>query len=421
MKPRAPLKSPWLAGPVAGLALLAPTLAGSFNADFNDNQVPAGSALYGDTGTGEAGVVEDGVVKLTKAVGSMQGGLVIDDLDGGATVSAFTAAFKLLVGGGSGADGFSFNFAADVPDGAFGEEGAGTGLTICFDVYNNGAGEAPAIDLKNAGTIVASAKGASTLALFRQNKLVDVNVKVNTDSTLSLAVDNTVVFTNFYGAFTATPGRFGFGARTGGSADNHWVDDIHIVTSTAPPVQPAHPLVVTNSPTGGDVTPEPVIHLEIKDFSTQANKDTVRLLLNNVEVTPTVAKTDDLTTVDFDPTGLLAPSSVNTYTVIYTDNSTPAFTSTNVYSFTVVSYNNVVLPTPLHLETFESAEEGSLPTGWVQTNATFSLNPGVLDLGDPNSDSYLGWTVIERTRLEGSPFDARRCKSTRGQRAVRRR
>ena len=44
----------------------------------------------------------------------------------------------------------------------------------------------------------------------------------------------------------------------------------------------------------------------------------------------------------------------------------------------------------------------------MQTNATYSLNPGLLDLGDPNSDSYLGWTVIERTRLEGSPFDARR-------------
>ncbi|MCZ7635841.1 MAG: hypothetical protein M5U12_07210 [Verrucomicrobia bacterium] len=266
----------------------------------------------------------------------------------------------------------------------------------------------PAIDLKNAGTIVASAKGASTLALFRQNKFVDVSVQVNTDSTLNLAVDNTVVFTNFYGAFTPTPGRFGFGARTGGSHDNHWVDDIRIVTSTAPPVEPAHPLVILNSPSGGDVTPEPLIQVQIKDFTTQANKDSVRLLLNGTEVSPTVVKTDDITTVDFDPPGLLPPLSANTYTVIYTDNSTPPYTSTHTFSFTVASYNNVVLPAPLYLETFEGAEEGSLPTGWVQTNATYSLNPGYLDLGDPNSDSYLGWTVIERTRLEGNPFDARR-------------
>jgi hypothetical protein len=408
MKPPRPLKPLWLTGPGAGLALLATALGGSFEADFNDNLVPAGAMLYGDTGEGNAGVVEEGVLKLTKAVGSQQAGFVIDDLDGGETVSGFTATFKLLVGGGTAADGCSFNFAPDLPDSTFGEEGTGTGLSICFDVYNNGDGEAPAIDLKYAGTIVASAKGATTLALFRQNAFVDVSVTVNTDSTLSLAVDHTVVFTNFYGAFTATPGRFGFGARTGGSADNHWVDDIRIVTSTAPPVEPAHPLVVVNSPSGGDVSPEPVIHVEIKDFTTQADVNSVRLLLNDVEVAATIAKTDDLTMVDFDPAGLLPPLSANTYTVIYTDNGTPPFTSTQVFSFTVVGYNNVVLPTALYLETFEGAEEGSLPTGWVQTNATYSLNPGYLDLGDPSSDSYLGWTVIERSRLEGSPFNARR-------------
>lgn len=39
------------------------------------------------------------------------------------------------------ADGFSFNFAADIPDEAAGEleNGMGSGVSVCFDTYNNGA------------------------------------------------------------------------------------------------------------------------------------------------------------------------------------------------------------------------------------------------------------------------------------------
>jgi hypothetical protein len=69
------------------------------------------------------------------------------------------------------------------------------------------------------------------------------------------------------------------GAGTGGSlGDNHWVDDLHIETVTAPATDPAHPLVITNSPTGGGVPAEPLVHLEIKDFTTQVNTNTVKNL-----------------------------------------------------------------------------------------------------------------------------------------------
>ena len=394
-----------LTGSALELALLTSAQAGTFDANFNDNQVPAGTAVYGDNGDANAGVVEEGVLKLTKAVGSMLGGFIIEDLDAGATISGFTATFKLLIGNGTGADGFSFNFGSDLPDGGISEEGAGTGLSICFDTYDNGGGEAPAIDLKNAGTIVGSVKGIGPL--FRQGRFVDVKIQVNANNTLNLVVDNTVVYTNFYGAFTATAGRFGFGARTGGSADNHWVDDVHIVTSTAPSVEPAHPLAMTNSPSGGGVSPEPVVHIEIRDFATQVKPATVKLLFNGVQVTPTVAKNADITTVDYDPPGLLAPLSVNKYTLIFDDTGTPATTSTNEYAFTTATYRNVVLPTPIYLETFDATAEGELPTGWIQTNATTSID-AVLDLDNYNSDSYLGWTVVDRTRFEGNPFNNRR-------------
>ena len=385
-----------LAGSAAGLAFLTSAQAGSFSANFDDNQAPPLTAVYG---SGGGGVLEDGVLKLTYAVANENGGFVIEDLDGGVPISGFTATFKLLIGGGSGAEGLSFNFAPDLPDGTIGQEGAGWGLSICFDSYQAEGEVAPAIDLKNAHVTVGSVVGI--LPVFRQGKFVDVWIQVKSDNTLSMTVDNTVIFTNFYGAFTSSYGRFGFGAASGGSlGDNHWLDDAHIETITNPVVVPAHPLVITNSPSGGGVPAEPLVHLAVQDFTTQVNTNTVKLLFNGVPVAPTVAKSSDITTIDYDPPGALAPLLANTYTLTFDDTGTPVYTTTVAYSFTTAKYRSAVLPAPIYLETFDSADEGSLPTGWAETNAT-TLEPGHegLNLDDVKSDSYLGWTVVDRSRF----------------------
>ncbi len=137
-----------------------PAHAGTFSTDFNSG-LPTGSSVFGTAIVDSAGGVNDsGVLKLTQAYafGSL-GSLIINDLDGGAPIVAFTASFKLLVGGAEPhADGLSFNFANDLPDDAFGEEGAGTGMTITLDSFDNGGGEAPAIDAKMGGVTVASTK-----------------------------------------------------------------------------------------------------------------------------------------------------------------------------------------------------------------------------------------------------------------------
>lgn len=380
--------------------------AGLFSADFNDNQVPAATALYGDQGDGNAGVIEDGILKLTKPVANQNGGFIIEDLDEGVPISGFTATFKMFIGGGSGADGLSFNFAPDLPDSPLSIEGAGSGLSICFDTYQNTGEVAPAIDLKSERTTLSSVTGLGPV--FRKGEFVDVWIQVKSDNTLSMTVGNTVVFTNFYGAFIASAGRFGFGAGTGGTqGDHHWIDDLRIETLTEPATEPAHPLVIAQSPTGGGVPAEPLVHVEIKDFTTEVNPATVKLLFNNGTVEPTVAKVGEITTVDYDPPGVLPPLSAHSYILSFEDNGTPAHTTRITYSFTTANYRSAVLPAPLYLETFDSTEEGELPGGWTQTNATTSIN-AYLDLDDPRSDSYLGWTVVDRSRFQGFPFDTRR-------------
>ena len=75
--------------------------------------------------------------------------------------------------------------------------------------------------------------------------------------------------------------------------------------------------------------------------------------------------------------------------------------------------NKVVLPAPIYFEDFEKVTLGGIPTGWKATNSTDSINATV-DLGDPKSDSYLDWLVIDRAQVNSNSanWDANRRVNT---------
>src|SRR5437879_2325783 len=85
--------------------------AGSFTTDFNSD-LPPGTAIFGDAlispndGTG-GGFTNSGCLQLTMESPSLVGSFIITNaLDGGQPVVSFTATFKAMIGGGTGADGF---------------------------------------------------------------------------------------------------------------------------------------------------------------------------------------------------------------------------------------------------------------------------------------------------------------------------
>src|SRR5207244_452535 len=109
------------------------------------------------------------------------------------------------------ADGFSFNFGPGL-SGGMNEEGSGTGITVTFDTYDNGTGDAqegPEIRVKNNGGIVASRK---ILGEFKTGaNYVDVLLRYNISGTMDIVFNNQVMFTNIY--VSGTPGsgsQFGF-------------------------------------------------------------------------------------------------------------------------------------------------------------------------------------------------------------------
>jgi hypothetical protein len=229
---------------------VGPAFATDFNT-FNPLAPPASTWLNGSAtayNDSSGGVNNSGVLKLTTATPSQISTFIIDDLNGGQPIGGFTATFKLLIGGGTPipADGFSFNFAPDIgTSDLFAEEGEGSGLTVEFDTFDNGD-EAPAMDIKWAGQLVArtwfAGSGPAGRQLFRDasgnpvsletgGAFVPVTIQLNSNGALTVQFNGLTVYNNLYlPGYAPTHGRFALAARTGSSTDNHFVDDLSIVT-----------------------------------------------------------------------------------------------------------------------------------------------------------------------------------------------
>ncbi len=226
-----------------------------FSANFNSG-LPAGTSVFVDAVVAATGGVgNSGVLKLTSAVNGQTGFFYINDLEPGSAVHGFTASFAAYVGGGtccggdiSTADGFSFNFANNLPSspvyGNFlGEEGGGTGLTIAFDSFDNNfavpSPEAPAIDVKLGGVTIGHVLTQVSQGLNAPPNFWNVVIHLDTDGTLDVSYNNIAIYSNFATGYTPiVGGQFGFGARTGGANDNHWIDDLRIETNPAIAVVP---------------------------------------------------------------------------------------------------------------------------------------------------------------------------------------
>jgi hypothetical protein len=155
------------------------------------------------------------------------------------------------------------------------------------------------------------------------------------------------------------------------------------------------------SPANGQtgVPPDAVVTVNLRDIGTQVNPSSIQVSFDNVLVSPTVQKAGTLTTIQYDPPGLLAPLSTHTAKVVWSDNGTPVTTKTNNSSFTVGPYADLVLGPPIYLETFDSVPEGGLPAGWSVANATdLDSIPGN-DLNNFHSDAFLDWTVVNHDTI----------------------
>ena len=242
--------------------------AAGFVSDFNSG-LPPGSSLGGAAFVSPTnGLGNSGVLKLSTTTGA--GTFIIDSFTGGNSVTNFRVTYKFALGGGTCcgfrmADGLAFAFGNDIPA-SWSEEGAGTGLIVGFDTWDNGGTDtAPAIDVKAGGSAdgnVAAFQSFTTLngalreagrapagpvlldgagqevSIFTVNPapavptdatFVDVYYELFSDNTFSLSYSNIVVFNRVPVTYTPVSNpRFGWSARVGGANEHAWMDNLQV-------------------------------------------------------------------------------------------------------------------------------------------------------------------------------------------------
>jgi hypothetical protein len=156
--------------------------------------------------------------------------------------------------------------------------------------------------------------------------------------------------------------------------------------------------VVASPATNAVVAPDAVISATFQDGSSALNTNSVQLKFDGLPVTPVLVKNGLTTSMTYDPPGLLSSLSSHTYQLAYGNAGGATPNTTNQATFTVGPYVNYTLPAPLFSENFDSTAEGTLPTGWSETNFTTITDPN-FDLQDLNSASYATWVVVDSSRF----------------------
>jgi hypothetical protein len=204
----------------------------------DDTASPAGSALLGNAvwkPTTRQG--ESSVIRLTNAATGNLGAFILPDQDRGARVKSLLARFEVRVREWSGppADGWSFSWATDLPATPFGEEGAGGGLRVSFDTYDNNDGfpkpEAPAVTIFWQGALVADIP-LDIAEFLTAEDWAPVTVYVSSGGRLTVQyrgfpLVNDLPLANYAGL---TGGSFGWAARTGLFYAEHSIRHIDLST-----------------------------------------------------------------------------------------------------------------------------------------------------------------------------------------------
>ncbi|HTG45752.1 MAG TPA: hypothetical protein VK633_14620, partial [Verrucomicrobiae bacterium] len=138
------------------------------------------------------------------------------------------------------------------------------------------------------------------------------------------------------------------------------------------------------------------VTLLIADGSTTVDEASIALKIDGQPVTVTKTRQGSIVNATYTPATLQIPDQIHTAELTFKDSAGNSRTQT----WALRNLKNLVLPTAKVVENFDSYEEGSVPTGWVAQNFTRSNTAG-LDLDNLDSDSYLGWIVVSRDRLQG--------------------
>ncbi|MBE7506195.1 MAG: hypothetical protein HS101_07890 [Planctomycetia bacterium] len=216
-------------------------IAQDFNAETGSSSYVLNGSAIRDSATG--------AIRLTNNINNLMGSVVFTDLV--SMQRNWTATFKYKVGGGNGADGFSM---AMLPNcyystiANFGEHGSGNySLAVAFDTFQNmGEPNGNFLAVFSGTTYAKYTDGSnavnSTIPTIDNNAWHTAQV-IYRFGRVTVLIDGTPYITaaemrfdtvQTANAFIAPTGYLAFGARTGGSNNQHWIDDVTLTVEQGP-------------------------------------------------------------------------------------------------------------------------------------------------------------------------------------------
>jgi|GEM_PF-656954 len=166
------------------------------------------------------------------------------------------------------------------------------------------------------------------------------------------------------------------------------------------PVVPSY--IVSRSPAVNvtNALPSPNVSVVVNAGSSTIDSSTFATQLDGATIPSQVSFDGTNYSILGTASGYLPALSSHTAAVVFSDSV--AGLHTNSWAFKVCKYQNVTLPAPIYLETFDEVTPGGIPAGWTVTNWTDVETPG-LNLSDPNSDSYLNWVTVDLPTYTNAP------------------
>ena len=228
-----------------------------FSSDFSSSILPAGVTLAGNN----AGITTNGRLRLTDALNSKNGGIIIENLSGVST-NDYQVDFDFITtssGTTTPADGMSYSFGPDVvalptglgativgttvaPGATQPENGSGSALKLAFDAYTNGDNQEGVYLMYNtpvwnqtttSSGVLSYSNNVAWRATASAGATTHVTIKVNPLGQLSMWLNGAIAVSNqqlpaSYLTADKSTWKHAFSARTGGLNEGHFIDNLDI-------------------------------------------------------------------------------------------------------------------------------------------------------------------------------------------------
>jgi len=228
-----------------------------FSSDFSSSTLPVGATLAGNN----AGITTNGRLRLTDALNSKNGGIIIENLSGVST-NDYQVDFDFITtssGTTTPADGMSYSFGPDVvalptglgativgttvaPGATQPENGSGSALKLAFDAYTNGDNQEGVYLMYNtpvwnqtttSSGVLSYSNNVAWRATASAGATTHVTIKVNPLGQLSMWLNGAIAVSNqqlpaSYLTADKSTWKHAFSARTGGLNEGHFIDNLNI-------------------------------------------------------------------------------------------------------------------------------------------------------------------------------------------------